>query len=165
MEVCKINHAKKGMGYEVDWWGRKEQWSWLDMVKQLADEDIKFVVNGPDGTSGGLTHCSFAHRPNSYDHKSHHRLKVAGVSPELQSRLPTWDFVLHRADGTSIRLHPSWKGTHVESYDGPGHLEPVPLPKAGPGASEGRGTYKHYKMLGNQRTLRFDPSKCDAASS
>ncbi len=53
----------------------------------------------------------------------------------------------------------------VESFDGPGHVEPVPLPKAGPGASDGPGTYKFYKQGGNQHTLRFDPLKLAAASS
>ena len=160
MDVCAINHFD-GPNYEVDY-NRTGFWSWLDLVKQLRDDDIKFVVNGQDGQGGGLTGCSFSPRPNSYDHKSHHKLKKAGVRPELQSLLPTYDFVLHRVDGTSIRLHPSWRGGKVESYDGAGHLEPVPPPKPGLGASEGPGTFKRYKDLGNDRTLHFDPLKCEA---
>jgi len=160
MDVCAINHFD-GPNYEVDY-NRTGFWSWLDLVKQLRDDDIKFVVNGQDGQGGGLTGCSFSPRPNSYDHKSHHKLKKAGVRPRLQSHMPTYDFVLHRVDGTSIRLHPSWRGGKVESYDGAGHLEPVPPPKPGLGASEGPGTFKRYKDLGNARTLHFDPLKCQA---
>ena len=135
------------------------------MVKQLLDDDIKIVVNGPDGTSGGLTHCSFSERPNSYDHPEHNRLMKAGVKPASQSRRSIWDFVLHREDGTSIRLHPEWKGTKVPTFDGCGHKEPVPLPKEGPGGTNGRGTFKSYKQGSNKHTLHFDMSKFDAASS
>ena len=164
MEVCKIKHGK-GENYEVDWYAPKEQWSWLDMVKQLLDDDIKMVVNGPDDASAGLTHCSFSERPNSYCHKEHNRLTKAGVKPASQTLRRIWDFVLHREDGTSIRLHPDWKGTKVGTFDGCGHMEPVPLPKAGPGGTDGRGTFKYYKQGSNKHTLRFDMSKFDAASS
>ena len=74
-------------------------------------------------------------------------------------RRSIWDFVLHREDGTSIRLHPERKGPKVGTLDGRGHMELVPLPKAGPGGTNGRGTFKTYKQGSNQHTLYFDMSK------
>ena len=162
MEVFEILHEHKGTYFEIDY-SRKVHWSWLDLVKQLVDDDIEFVVNGENGTGGGLTHCTFSARPGSYDHARHHIMWKEGVGSGSQSRLAEWDFVLHRADGTSIRLHPTWSKTKFPSCAGAGHPNPVSPPKAGLGASDGRGTFKKYKELGNERTLRFDPKKFDSS--
>ena len=143
-------------------------WSWHEMVAQLDPASMWVVVEGTDGRSGGLVACTFAIRPNSYDHKRSHMLKeTTGRAPNV--RLPVWDFVLHRDDGTGLRLHPRWsppgKGKkskksrpEVETFELGGHAAPVPVPDAGFGRSDGRGTYRWQKEMGPQEPLRFDTS-------
>ena len=76
-------------------------------------------------------------------------------------RLPVWDFVLHRDDGSGIRLHPHWShpggrpNPKIETFDMDGHDEPVEVPRAGYGGSDGHGTFRWQLNLGNQGTLRF----------
>jgi len=134
------------------------RWSWLEMIAQLDAASMSLVVEGPNGRSRGLTRCSLCVRPNSYDHKRHHARRLAGV-PSTVVKLPVWDFVVYRTDGTAIRLHPQWSTTKIESYDLAGHVAPVVEPTAGYGETDGSGTYKLYKDIGNQATLRFDAAK------
>ena len=155
VEICAVRHAK-GMDFEVDW-RSKIRWSWLEMVAQLNDESISVVVRGEDGRSCGLVACSFSPRPNSYDHKRHHLLKTKGETSA--PKLPIWDFVLHRDDGTAIRLHPQWSNTKVETFNVEGHVDEMQPPAAGLGRSDGPGTYKRFKDTGNSRTMRFDATK------
>ena len=168
MKVPGIHHADVGMEFMVrDEWN--VPWSWHEMVAQLDAASMEFVVNGPDGRSGGLLGCSFAVRPNSYDHKRSHEIFLrTGTAPDV--RLPVWDFVLHREDGSGIRLHPQWSPENrpgmkkkkprpeITTFDMDGHDEPVEVPGAGFGRSDGRGTYRWQLSLGNQKTLRFDTS-------
>ena len=147
----------KGMNYDFDETAQKP-WMWFDMVSQLDNESMAYVVNGPDNRSGGLTQCWFAVRPRSYDHKRHHQLKYAGT-PQRDTQLRVCDFLLVRADGSSVRLHPQWSTTAVETFAGEGHQDEVEPPARGLGESDGRGTYKHYKEVGTQRKLKFDGLK------
>ena len=123
------------------------------MIAQMTEESRATVVNGPQGRSCGVVGCSFAVRPNSYDHGRSHMLKETSRAPSV--RLPIWDFVAHRADGTSIRLHPQWSKPHCTTYPAEGHGEVVQPPRAGLGGSDGRGTYNRYKSLANQGSLHF----------
>ena len=82
-----------------------------------------------------------------------------GVDGAYDGKLPVWDFVFHRDDGTGIRVHPNWSNSKIETYNMVGHRDPVEPPMRGLGKSDGPGTYKHYKDLGNQRTLHFDCKK------
>ena len=168
MLVPNVRHDDAGMGFEVgdDW---NVPWSWHEMVAQLDDASMRLVVCGPEGRSRGLVGCSFAVRPGSYDHKRSHMMReTTGRGPNV--RLPIWDFVLHREDGSGIRLHPHWSRPHqpgrknksdpfVDSFDMDGHAEPVEVPRAGYGGSDGRGTYRWQLRLGNAQTLRFDGRK------
>ena len=155
--VAVIDHPK-GMA----WWftGEWRQWCWHEMIAQLDDTSMEKVVNGFEGRSRGLVGCSLAIRPGSYDHKRHHMLIQTATNSK--QRLPIWDFVLHRADGSGIRLHPQYKGTVVETIEEPGHAEEwevtVP-PRRGLGRSDGRGTYKKYKDIGITEKMRFGASK------
>ena len=156
--VAVIDHPK-GMA----WWftGEWRQWCWHEMIAQLDDTSMEKVVNGFEGRSRGLVGCSLAIRPGSYDHKRHHMLIETATNSK--QRLPVWDFVLHRADGSGIRLHPQYKGTVVETIEEPGHAEAsvvvtVP-PRRGLGRSDGPGTYKKYKDIGITDKMRFDASK------
>ena len=146
-----------GMDYNFDD-NRFHIWSWFEMVAQLDAESMAFVVNGADGRSCGLVSCSFALRPNSYDHKRHHQLRLAGT-PKKDAQLRVGDFVLTRVDGSEVRLHPQWSKTAVESYAVEGHAEEVEIPAHGLGESDGPGTYRHFKDLGTQRRLKFDGTK------
>ena len=147
----------KGMDYDFHE-TRSRAWHWFELVSQLTDESMAFVVDGPDHRSGGVTGCYFAPRPKSYDHKRHHQLKEAGF-PFQDAKLRVWDFVIQRADGSAVRLHPQWSNTTVETYAVEGHAHEVRPPVNGIGSSDGRGTYKWYKELGTQRKLKFDGQK------
>ena len=155
--VAVIKHADKGMAWEFsqDEW---TEWFWHEMIAQLDDASMRTVVTGPDGRSRGLTGCSFVIRPNSYDHQRHHMMKVTTGNPGT-TKLPHWDFVVCRADGSAIRLHPEWSKPHVASFESEGHTEEVTPPRAGLGRSDGRGTYRHYKTVGCAQKLRFDGGK------
>ena len=95
------------------------EWSWLEMVAQLSDESMRFVVLGPECRSHGLVGCEVAPRPNSCERLMHDRLNST-LGPEWdkisQPQLRIWDFVLKRADGSAVRLHPQWSTPKVETY-------------------------------------------------
>ena len=157
-------------------WSYKDeqvQWSWLEMVAQLDTTSMELAVNGPNGRSGGLVGCSFALRPNSYDHVrqqmpvDQYQKPVADpVAPSLSrdppptgTKLPIWDFVLHRADGSGLRLHPDHSRTKFGIFELDGHSDPVHPPPEGPGRSRGPGTFRYFKEVGVQGHMRFDASK------
>jgi hypothetical protein len=162
LTINQIVHPK-GMNYHFD--PRvKCKWMWQEMIAQMDEASIEFVVEGPEHMARGLIGCAFQRRPNSYDHKRMHANKslpaVAGWDyAGYDGKLPIWDFVLMRDDGTAIRLRPQWSTTAVETYDVAGHCQPVAPPGKGLGKSDGPGTYKHYKTLGNKKTLKFDAAK------
>ena len=149
MQVATIVHPK-GMDFSFDV-NAMIDWSSLEMFAQLDEGSMKDVVGV------GLVRCEFAARANSYDRKMHHANRRAGRAQGPQLRV--WDFVLWRADGTGIRLHPQWSTTKIETNEVEPHAEQVQCPRRGPGTSDGPGTYKRYKNVGAQRTLRFDGQK------
>ena len=89
-------------------------WDWKELIAQLRDEDIHTVVHGAKGRSRGLVGCEFAPRPNSYDHLRHKARKEAGAGNQM---LPMWDFVVHREDGTGLRLHPLRTTTWIDTIE------------------------------------------------
>ena len=133
-------------------------WRWQEMVAMLRDEDIRKVVGGARG-DGVLMGCSLELRPNSYDHFRSHALAKRLGPAKVTVKLPMWDFVLHRDDGTGVRLHPHWSDRKVDAFDLLPHAETVQPPKAGLGQSDGAGTCRHYAGLGVQCKYRFDASK------
>ena len=150
--VAVIDHDAKGMGWA--WKDETRLWSWQEMIAQLTPESMEVVVKGPEGRSCGVVGCSFAVRPNSYDHGRSHMIKEkTGKAPNV--KLPIWDFVVHRADGTAIRLHPEWSKPRFPSFASEGHESAVQPPLAGLGGSDGPGTYCQYKLLAKQETLCF----------
>ena len=76
-------------------------WSWWEMVAQMNEESIQYVVEDGD-CRRGLVGCEFRRRTGSYDHKR--QVKTPGQGPRLRE----WDFILRRSDGTAVRLHPEW---------------------------------------------------------
>jgi hypothetical protein len=160
MNIGKIDHPK---GMDYCFLEEKVKWHWTELIAQMDMESIILVCRGPEKRSGGVTHCSFQLRPNSYDHKRQHKNSISGatslVEGAFDGKLPVWDFVIHRDDGTGIRLHPAWKSPKIETFDIAGHIGSVQPPNRGLGKSDGRGTYKYYKDVGNEYTLRFDTWK------
>ena len=171
--IGQIDH-QKGVDYSFDL-EAKVPWSWMEMVAQMTDDSIEYVCKGPSGRSGGLMHADFSVRPGSYDHKRHHQdyrrgqpdrsrgqTDRAGRSGEPAAVLGQWDFALHRADGSVLRVHPNWKGTKIASMEMPPDADyaEMPLPKKGVGRSDGRGTFSHYKNFNvSKDKIRFDPNK------
>ena len=154
--IYKIFHDKVGSGYVFDYRPSSlMHWSWHQMVAQLDTRSMKIVVDGPTGRSGGLIGCSLVPRPGSYDH-----IRCSKMS-EPRRRLPIWEFVLRRADGSAVRMKPRWGETKIGCQEGrgPWQDEEIPLPKKGVGQSDGPGTYRYYKNLCHSFTLRFDPKK------
>ena len=153
----------KGTSYWFSATTVTEEWWWMEMVAQLRDDDIRLVVTGgPNGRGRGLVSCECAPRPNSYDHKRQHKAvqqcSANGERPPTV-KMPVWDFVLNRDDGTGIRLHPQWSDRSLETIELGGHAEPIEIPRKGLGKSDGRGTFKKFKALGMTGSVRFDPSK------
>ena len=65
-----------------------------------------------------------------------------------------WDFILRRSDGTAVRLHPEWSTHNIRTFAVEGHEE-TQIPRKGLGMSDGPGTYKHFKTVGQERKLRL----------
>ena len=150
MQRAQIVHEQGGPSFEFDY-NDMIDWSWLEMIAQLDEESMFYVVGD------GLVKCEFSARKNSYDHKTAHRnVKTSKPQPP---QLRVWDFVVWRADGSGIRLHPQWKTTHIDTFQVEGHTFQVQMPRRGPGTSDGRGTFKKYKDIGNQASIRFDAQK------
>ena len=145
-----------GPSWEFDRNNMKE-YDWRDLIAQLRDEDVRRVVEGPGGRSGGIVGCEISVRPNSYDHLRHKKMKEEGT--DMGHMLPMWDFVVHRADGTGMRLHPRRAETWVDTIEAEGHREQVLPPRNGLGASDGSGTCRRYKSIGSPGKVRFDPDK------
>ena len=82
-----------------------EQWSWLQMIAHLCEEDMKTVVEGQDGRSGGLVSCEvFMLQPCR---------EFATSLPEIRN-LRYW-FVVTCQDGSVVWLHPQWSSEVVDA--------------------------------------------------
>ena len=123
-------------------------WSWWEMVAQMNEESIRYVVEDGD-SSRGLVGCEFRPRTGSYDHSRH-------VQPaySVRARLRCWDFILRRSDGTAVRLHPEWSKDKIPTFavEGQGVTQ---IPRNGLGMSDGHGTFSYYRNLGQERQLKF----------
>ena len=85
-------------------------------------------------------------RPDSYDHCRGHAFVKANKTPPMH-RPPIWDFLVKRADGTGILLHPRWRrkgGIEILPFERMPHAV-SPVPSAGVGKSDGKGTYRRTK--------------------
>ena len=156
--IAEVVHAK-GTSYSFNTDNMLE-WRWQDMVAQLVDEDVRLVVEGRDGRGRGLVSCECAPRGNSYDHKRQAAMRAAGTKDV--PKLPIWDFVLRRADGTGVRLHPQWTCKGVETSELEGPASPTEPPKNGLGKSDGRGTFRKYVSIAAAGHFKFDFKKVPA---
>ena len=110
----------KGMAYSYDDTRQTPCSCCVQISAQFDSESMAYVVNGPDNRSRGFRQCWFAGRPVSCDHKRRHQLKHEG-KPMRDAHLRVWDFLIVRADGSSVRLHPQWSTTDVGTFAGEGH--------------------------------------------
>ena len=150
VQVRKVVHEKgTAYGFDMSDEGLLD-WNWQQMVAHLDDDSMRYVVEGPEGRSGGLLKCTLTRRPGSYDHKRQ-------VQTRHGERLPVWDFVLWRADGSSVRMHPNWKGIKVECAEGDVQQQEAPTPDAGLGMTDGPGTFRRMTTWTESRVLRFRP--------
>ncbi len=155
-EVAEILHDTKGPLYRINA-EVTHAWNWQEMVAQLDDESMRFVVEGdeaadPQNRSRGLVSCCIR-QSGKYDHKRHHAHK-GGENMKTE-----WDFVLGRADGTSISLHPNYGNTTASWKYGFSAVPDRKVPRTGLGGSDGPGTFQRLINKGVDKTLRFDPTK------
>ena len=129
IEVCGIKHALKGPQFEIDE-GVVKKWCWMDLVGSLDPQSRAKVF----GKSDGLVSCTF-------------ELREKLPQERVPTRLPIWDFIILRTDGTRFRLHPEYTKPKVPSS------EVVLLPQSrDEGAAAVPGTFRHYRNnLGNKR--------------
>ena len=155
--VAVCDHgAGTSFGFRSD---QEVPWRWQEMVATLREEDIREVVGGPR-SSGALIGCSLEVRPNSYDHMRQSTVRARQFAGQrVKVKLPMWDFVLHRDDGTGVRLHPHWGDRKVEALPLVPHADTVSPPAAGLGGTDGRGTFRKYKDLGVERKVKFDAAR------
>ena len=133
-------------------------WRWQEMVAQLRDEGIRQVVGGAKGTAA-LTGCSLEIRAGSYDHARHHANVKEKPGERQRVKFPVWDFVLHRNDGSAVRLHPAWSNRKVPAWEAIPHKGEVQPPPKGLGKSKGRGTFRFYAEMDRLIVHWFDFSK------
>ena len=164
MQIGKIFKPPKGghnhHNMEYDFLVDEEvSWSWLDMIAQMDQATMEYMVNGPDGCSGGLIRCEVAVRKNGYDHSRCCASKTLGGDKRGQHQ-DNYDFVVYRKDLTAVRFHPEWTSKKFNVYAlEPHRASPVLPPKTGCGGSDGSGTYKLYKNVGKETDGKFDPQK------
>ena len=132
------------------------KWAWWEMIGQLRDDDIRYVVGGSSGDCQ-LRECSLQVRPNSYDVARHYHIE-AQERRSADVQLPVWDFVVSRSDGTALRLHPSWSNRRAKVFLVKGH-ELLVMPILGLGKSEGSGTFGRYLLHNMVKEVRFDAAK------
>ena len=135
-------------------------WSWHEMIPQMNDQTRGEVVNGREGSSGGLLRCAVSARINGYGHKRccaslHHWDSMRGQHQGER------DFVVFRKDGTALRFHPSWGSNKFNMHEEHPHATPLRACTQ-PWLRQhawGEGAYKYYKDLYRTGTGRFDPEQ------
>ena len=70
----------------------------------------------------------------------------------------TWDFLLKRSDGSVCMLHPTWKTTRVEYFEGV-PADNLEVPRNGLGGTNGPGYFRQRISDNITAILHFDASK------
>ena len=163
------------------WWNWKEDpvpWCWQEMVGQMntASQEKLFtyqvdegVAEEADHRSGGAA-CAEKSPRRMGDHKlmmcqvmqsdiyDHKFTTALGSKNKKGEIVRTWDFVLYRDDGIQFWMHPEWTKTRFQCKVGMKPRDHT-VPKAGPGGSDGPGTYKHFTQKDVDFYLQFDAAK------
>ena len=99
-----------------------------------------------------------------YDHKCYQFVseEEKGEMKANGTVATMWDFVFRRVDGSECALHPDYSKNLITYREvrGPGGEQlrtTAPLvPKAGPGKSDGHGTFQRMVRQTEQKRLKFD---------
>ena len=107
------------------------KWHWQEMVAQLDAESLAYVVEGQlldPNRSRGLVSCRLQ-KTDRYDNKRNHAQKQQGARPatriHTEEQLMVWDFVLVRANGTEVWLHPCHNNPRVNCLEPGGPDSPL----------------------------------------
>ena len=139
--------------------GPEQPWSWRGMLNCFDDETLRRLV-GP-----GITGICCMPLPGTYDHARLHAAVALGTvfddfreeapyeGERRKAPVPVWDFVVTRVDGTRIRFHPQLKNKKIGMSD---WLMPMERdgPLAGPGKSDGKGTFRRMQETNYPETGR-----------
>jgi len=166
LSIPPFSHEERGTKYHtVD--GPPNAFGWLEMIAHILNKE----PDEEDGLTGmqrvvgvGVVSCCFKKDPSIYAHAvyqnmSNEEKRAKSAKDEVEKM---WDFVIVRADGSECALHPSFTKNHLGYRDvrGPGGVlmrtGPPQVPKAGPGKSDGHGTFKRMKKNAVDRTLKWD---------
>ena len=144
-----------GMHYELT--EPQQPWSWRGMLNGMNDATLERVV-GP-----GITGICCMAMHGSYDHARRNAARELGVvfdnwsgrlgRWEAAAPVPVWDFVVTRLDGTRVRFHPSLTNSRIGISDFAAPFE-RDGPQAGPGKSDGRGTFRRMEASNYHETGR-----------
>ena len=122
------------------------------LLAHLTPESLRYAVNGPQGRSGGVVKLMVEPRHGTYDHN-----RTVQQPDGTQARLPIWDFVVYRADRSTLCLHPARNETTISCMEGA--VEPAPIPESGVGKSDGLGTHqrmtREWLRTQTKKTLHF----------
>ena len=128
--VAEVVHDKKGPDFQVDL-KKMKHYNWKEMIAQLRDEDIEWVVNGDSNKGGGVERCDFRQRPGSNAH-SYHNLQRGRREEPQETDEEEWDFLITRKDGTQFFMHPDHKTRKIRVWTvADGHVPPVAPPRRG----------------------------------
>ena len=164
--IRQLSRPGKGPEFAIDHESTPHAFVWVEMIahlsKTLRDDqtptDMALVVGA------GIQSCLVKHDPVMYDHKMYQILSKE-KKDEMKTNgtvETTWDFVLCRRDGSECALHPDFNKNSITYREvrGPGGEQlrtTAPLvPKAGPGKSDGPGTFQRMIRQTEQKRLKFD---------
>jgi hypothetical protein len=140
-------------------------WSPSLLLANLQEEDLRLVVHGPAGTSGGIVKCFCSAMDGHYDHKREHAEKhnqMTWKRADKSKQFEIWDFIFHRDDNSSCWLHPNFGDNKVEYGEGTAVAAisgwKLQQPTSGPGCS-GWKFFKYYKTTRVDKILKLDRSK------
>ena len=173
MTVAEVGrYPKKTDDHNMDYFftNTMVNWSWKEMVAQLDDESMDYVVRGPTGRSGGLLCCFCEVTPNGYDHKRQtlfknmeperfHEVRPMMKSSREMPKLPEWDFLLIRQDMTAVRIHPENSKTSFSAREQQVMMPASPVPTKGIGKSDGKGTFLRMTIHKDRKVIKFDAKK------
>lgn len=136
-------HNVSGAEFHFDESVPRQPWIWRKLISDLHHKDALTVVGD------GIAAIVVAPRPGSQDHHRMHKLSAQEKAAlKREGRLwPIWAYWIARANGTGCWLKTNWKGYKVEIMEGSavslsGQDSSLSgLPAAGPGGSDGPGTY------------------------
>ena len=136
--LIKTLQRDKGMDYILA--DPLQPWSWRSMLKGMQRPTMERIVGA------GIIDICCMPIEGSYDQKRWHAAKHLDTPFAADAPVQIWDFVVTRADSTSLRFHTSQTTNKVEIVDVLFPFERTG-PVAGRGLSDGPGTYR--QMVNN----------------